>query len=324
MDSFIYFVGVLAIFLFIKFLYDTYIKGERYYPKDRRIDNHHTADYDDVKEVFHDFLKIESVKKDMKYEHIKRLIDKRITAQNLKKTVEFFKSIKFKEFEEFNYDDITDTLSHNKQIWTQEFFDNMGFMIVKSNQNQGFRDFVCYYNGPDDYVSEIGREKTLNWLNSSDSFMSFGLGFRLHYDKEYAQFGGDYIQSRVIGIYLIQKQHPNFISTDQLEYLTNIAFELEGKTHPYLLSSFADLCFEKNNFSKALEYFNLAILKTSKNEHYDLYSLHKKKLKTLRKLNIRAFSSEIVTTEEKMKYHDNLWSSKLDDNVENDDDDLPF
>lgn len=324
MDKFIYFVGIVAICLFLKFLFDTYVKGERYDPQGRRINNNHTGDYDSPEKMIPIYMKSESVKRKMKYKYIKKLIDKGITAQELKKTIEHLKSKKYKEFEEWSYDDISDTLSHNQQNWTQEFYDNMGFMIAKSNETQGLKDFVCYYNGPDDFASEIGREKTLNWLNSSDSRLKYGLQFQVHYGKKYRQFGNDYIQSRVGGIYWIHVKYPNFISIEQLEYLINIAFELEGKTYPYLLEYNAKLCFERNNFSQAVDYYNLAISKTSKNEHYNLYSLYDELIKSYRETNSSTLSVEIANAEEKKKYHYNLWSKERDENSEIEDNELPF
>lgn len=114
MSTFLSFVGILAIALFLKFLYDTYIKGERYTPEGQL-----TLSEKEI-ETFKEWQDYE--KKRQKRKYFKILNENDYSINELKNTQKEWSEKKFKEASDKNIL-VIETYAYYAELWTKEYID---------------------------------------------------------------------------------------------------------------------------------------------------------------------------------------------------------
>ncbi len=112
MITFLSFIGILAIVLFLKFLYDTYVKGERFAPNGERLPSNYEI------ESFKVWQEFEKERQRLLY--LEKLKKSNYSINELKKLQKKWSEKKFHEAKEENIQ-IEETYAFYAEIWTDEY-----------------------------------------------------------------------------------------------------------------------------------------------------------------------------------------------------------
>jgi hypothetical protein len=141
MNTFLSFIGILAIVLFLKFLYDTYVKGERYSPNGEPL----PSDYEI--ESFKVWQEFEKEKRRLEY--FEKLNKHDYSINELRNLQKKWSEKKFHEATEENIQ-IKETYAFYCEIWTKEYIEH----VEKENSD-------------DDLLNEYSKSEFENAFNFS-------------------------------------------------------------------------------------------------------------------------------------------------------------
>lgn len=113
MSTFLSFIGILAIVLFIKFLYDTYVKGKRYTPDGQLIPNQ------DVSAEFEYLQNIEKARQKEKY--LNKLKSQNLDLIQLRHVIDTWSKKKVEEAKQEGIS-IEETYAWYAEQWTKEYY----------------------------------------------------------------------------------------------------------------------------------------------------------------------------------------------------------
>jgi hypothetical protein len=130
MSTFLSFIGILAIILFLKFLYDVYIKKEIGYNNEKF----------KISEEYQEYFN--AINKTI---YLKYLTENNLSAKQIINIIEILSQQKYKEAQQKGTD-ISKTISFEKEEWTREYFNNKEFELKKRTEAQILNDFLTFNN----------------------------------------------------------------------------------------------------------------------------------------------------------------------------------
>jgi hypothetical protein len=129
MTTFLSFIGILAILLLIKFLFDTFVKGERYSSDGKPLPS---------EDILESTIILQEILSSKKNEYFDKLITYKYSINELRNLQKKWSEKKFQEAKEKSIN-VEDTYAFYAEIWTREFIDEEH--LKKNPENDQLKEY---------------------------------------------------------------------------------------------------------------------------------------------------------------------------------------
>lgn len=330
MTTFLTFVGIIALFILGKFIYDTYLtnrteKDWNEYKQSNpesaaRIERNKGLDFS-TKSKSREQDKRDSLLRmaenigcspaQVKENYIKGLKEQQLTAAQTKEAIQMCRQKKYEESKVFNIDP-DDTASAYMEEWTKEYLKNKEYADRKRTEREVAEDLITENPELDRIVKSGDKSELHDFLGDNPDLMDSMLE-----DLAFADEPAEKYRRKAIDKMFDDKDYTGAIQ------LINKGLEFdEPETEPFLYELRAECAEKLLNYNDALSDMDKAIesiLKNLPDRYYSISDILKKRSKIKQELGDTAGANQ--DAKKASEYYAKYEANKTDDD---DDDGLPF
>lgn len=309
MTTFFTFAGIIALFLFIKLIYDLYFKEKKnVFDFDL---NSKSLELNKRETIFRLAKNLGCSTEKVKEKFINRLKEQQLTAAQIKATIQICEKMKYEESNEFGIKP-EDTAAAYMKDWTIEFFKNKGYADRKRTELEIAEDWIIENSELKQIINQGEKSQLDNFLCENNELMDSMLE-----DLVFADKPADKYQNKAIHKIVNDEDYTGALR------LINKGLELnDPNANPFLYELRAECNKNLLNNNDALNDMNKAIelmLKNLPERYYPISDFLKKRSKIKQELGdlTGAKQDEKISAEYFQKYKINK-TDKIED------DELPF